>query len=134
MNVANQPPNATENRPRTFFIFDKFQAAAAIPPVTVTSLQRCSIMGVTTSLIQIPLIKIGRGSKIKCFQILRQAESDKPSQKCALLAIFSRRHATLHLVVSVRPSVRNIFELRAIFASLLLPNRPQLDCCVSGLV
>ena len=34
---------------------------------------------------------------------------------------------------SVHPS-RNIFELRAVFALLLLPNRPRLDCRVSGLV
>ena len=44
----------------------------------------------------------------------------------------------LHLAVSVGPSVRrsvgNISELRAIFALLLLPNRPRLDCRVSGLV
>ena len=56
--------------------------------------------------------------------------------------IFSRGHATLHLSVSVgrsvgqsvRPSVRHIFEFRAVFALLLLPNRPRLDCRVSGLV
>ena len=30
--------------------------------------------------------------------------------------------------------VPNIFELRAIFALRLLPNRPQLTCLVSGLV
>ena len=35
---------------------------------------------------------------------------------------------------SVRPSVRHIFEFRAVFALLLLPNRPRLDCRVSGLV
>ena len=38
---------------------------------------------------------------------------------------------------SVRPSVRpsrNIFEFRAVFALLLLSNRPRLDCRVSGLV
>ena len=35
---------------------------------------------------------------------------------------------------SVRPSVRHIFELRAVFALLLLLNRPRLDCRVSGLV
>ena len=56
--------------------------------------------------------------------------------------VFSRGHATLHLAVSVgrsvrrsvRLSVRHIFELRAVFALLLLPNRPRLDCHVSGLV
>ena len=36
--------------------------------------------------------------------------------------------------LSVRPSVRHIFEFRAVFALLLLPNRPRLDCRVSGLV
>ena len=35
---------------------------------------------------------------------------------------------------SVRPSVGHISELRAVFAFLLLPNRPRLDCRVSGLV
>ena len=51
--------------------------------------------------------------------------------------VFSRGHATLHLAVSVGRSVgpsRNIFEFRAVFALLLLPNRPRLDCRVSGLV
>ena len=28
---------------------------------------------------------------------------------------------------------RNVFELRAVFALLLLPIRPRLDCCVSAL-
>ena len=35
---------------------------------------------------------------------------------------------------SVGRSVRNISELRAVFALLLLPNRPRLDCRVSGLI
>ena len=30
--------------------------------------------------------------------------------------------------------VRNIFELRAVFALLPLPDRPRLSCRVSGLV
>ena len=30
--------------------------------------------------------------------------------------------------------VRHIFEFRAVFALLLMPNRPRLDCRVSGLV
>ena len=34
---------------------------------------------------------------------------------------------------SVRRSVRHNIELRAIIALLLLPNRPRLDCRVSGL-
>ena len=60
----------------------------------------------------------------------------------AVQCIFSRGHATLHLAVSVgrsvgrsvRPSVRHIFEFRAFLALLLLPNRPRLDCRVSGIV
>ena len=50
--------------------------------------------------------------------------------------LFSRGHATLHLAVSVGRSVgRSVtFEFRAVFALLLLPNRPRLDCRVSGLV
>ena len=56
--------------------------------------------------------------------------------------MFSRGHATLHLAVSVGrsvdrsvgPSVRHIFEFRAVFALLLLPKHPRLDCRVSGLV
>ena len=53
------------------------------------------------------------------------------------LSVFSRGHATLHLAVSVGPSVRpsQIFlKLRLIFELPLLPNRPRLDCRVSGLV
>ena len=34
----------------------------------------------------------------------------------------------------VRRSIRHIFEFRVVFALLLLPNRPRLDCHVSGLV
>ena len=53
-------------------------------------------------------------------------------------SIFSRGHATLHLAVSVGRqvpwSVRHIFEFCAVFALLLLPNHPPLDCRVSGLV
>ena len=52
--------------------------------------------------------------------------------------LFSRRHATLQLAVSgglsVRPSLRNIFELRSVFALLLLPNRLRQYCHVSSLV
>ena len=55
-----------------------------------------------------------------------------------IVRLFSRGYATLHLAVSVGrsvcPSVHHIFEFRAVFALLLLPNRPQLDCHVSGLV
>ena len=55
--------------------------------------------------------------------------------------IFSRGHATLHLAVSVGrsvgryvvPSVHHIFEFWAVFVLLLLPNRPRLECRVSGL-
>ena len=50
------------------------------------------------------------------------------------LSLFSGGHATLHLAVSVGPSVSHIFEFQAVFALLLLPNRPRLDCCVFGLV
>ena len=32
------------------------------------------------------------------------------------------------------PSVHHIFEFRAVFTLLLLPNHPPLDCRVSGLV
>ena len=39
-----------------------------------------------------------------------------------------------HLALSVGPSVGKIFELRVILTLLLLPNRPRLDCRVSGLV
>ena len=43
---------------------------------------------------------------------------------------FSRRHATLHLAVSVfpslHPSVLNLFELRAVFAILPQPTRTRL--------
>ena len=49
----------------------------------------------------------------------------------------SRGHATLHLAVSVGPSVcpSQIFlKLRSFFELPLLPNRPRLDSRVSGLV
>ena len=52
--------------------------------------------------------------------------------------VFSRGHATLELAVSVSRSVGRsvgqIFDLRVVFALPLLPNRPRLDCRVSGLV
>ena len=51
---------------------------------------------------------------------------------------FSRGHATLELAVSVGRSVGRsvgqIFDSRVVFALPLLPNRPRLDCRVSGLV
>ena len=69
-----------------------------------------------------------------------------------IVRLFSRGYATLELVSkskwaflvadtrlytlpcrSVGPSVHHIFEFRAVFALLLLPNRPRLDCRVSGL-
>ena len=58
------------------------------------------------------------------------------------IAVFSCVHPTLHLAVlvgrlvgwSVGPSIRHIFEFQAIFALLLLPNHPRLDCRVSDLV
>ena len=46
------------------------------------------------------------------------------------MILFSRGHATLHLAMSVG----NIFEFRAVFALLLLPNRLRLGYCVSDLV
>ena len=48
--------------------------------------------------------------------------------------LFSHGQATLHLAVSGGPFVQNIYELRAVYAILLLPNRPRLDCRVAGLV
>ena len=44
--------------------------------------------------------------------------------------LFSRRHAFLHLAVC--RYVRNISKLRVVYALLLLPIRPRLDCRVSG--
>ena len=47
------------------------------------------------------------------------------------------RSVCLSVCPSVRPSVhlsRNIFKFQAVFAFLLLPNRPRLDCRVSSLV
>ena len=53
-------------------------------------------------------------------------------------ALFLVADTRLHLAVSVGTSVGryvgHIFEFRAVFALLLLPNRPRLDCRVSGLV
>ena len=44
--------------------------------------------------------------------------------------IFSRGHATLHLAVSVRPTVPNFFVIRAVFVLRPLPNHPRLSCRV----
>ena len=52
----------------------------------------------------------------------------------AFVSLFLVGHATLHLAVLVGPSVGHISEFQAVFAVLLLPNRPLLDCRVSGLV
>ena len=65
---------------------------------------------------------------------MEEAETGKCRELEQVVEIFSRGHATLHLAVSVRRSVRHIFEFRVVFAVLLLPNRPRLDCRVSGLV
>ena len=54
----------------------------------------------------------------------------------SVMLVFSGRHGQ-HLAMSVGRSVRpsrNIFEFRAFFALLLLPNHLRLDCCVSGLI
>ena len=52
------------------------------------------------------------------------------------LSLFLVADTRLYTLVcrSVRPSVGRIFEFRAIFALLLQPNHPRLDCRVSGLV
>ena len=50
-----------------------------------------------------------------------------------VLVHFSRGHATLHLAVSVG-TFEIFLNLQVVFALLLLPNRPRLDCRVSGLV
>ena len=58
----------------------------------------------------------------------------------SLSGVFLVADMRLHLAVSVgrcvsvRPPVRHIFEIWAVFALLPLPNRPRLDCRVSGLV
>ena len=50
-------------------------------------------------------------------------------------AVYKQLFITVHeRSRSLRPSIRNIFELRAVFTSLLLPSRSRLDCRVSGLV
>ena len=56
--------------------------------------------------------------------------------KSSIDTIFSRGHTTTPCCVGwyVGMSVCHIFEFRAVFALLLLPNRPRLDCRVSGLV
>ena len=43
-------------------------------------------------------------------------------------------YATLPPALTVRRSVGDIFEFRAVLALLLLPSRPRLSCCVSSLV
>ena len=57
------------------------------------------------------------------------SETGLPCSGLVLLVADTR----LHLAVSVGRS-RNIFEMRAVFALLLLPNRPRQYCRVSGLV
>ena len=72
---------------------------------------------------------------VACYETLHPTMS---VHRLVPLSLFSRGHATLHLGLSVRRlvglSVGHIFEFRAVFALLLLPNRPRLDCRVSGLV
>ena len=50
------------------------------------------------------------------------------------MLIFSRGNATLHLAVSVGRSVRRSVGPVTFLNYELLPNRPRLDCRVSGLV
>ena len=70
----------------------------------------------------------------------RQAERSMINifQVMVFSTFFSRRHVTTpcHVGWSVGPLVcpSDIFELRAVFALPLQPNRPRLDCRVSGLV
>ena len=55
-------------------------------------------------------------------------------KKVRLLVADTRLHLAVSVGTSVRRYVRNIFELRAVFALRPLPNRPRLSCRVSGLV
>ena len=65
-----------------------------------------------------------------------------PSLTSPNLFLFLVADTRLHLAVSVGPSVcrsvgpsvHHIFEFRVVFALLLLPNCPRLDCRVSSLV
>ena len=58
------------------------------------------------------------------------------SDKFKSVFLFSHGHATTPCRVgqSVNPSVSHFVELPSVFALLLLPNCPRLDCRVSGLV
>ena len=58
------------------------------------------------------------------------------SDKFKSVFVFSHGHATTpcHVGRSVDLSVSHFVELPSVFALLLLPNCPRLDCRVSGLV
>ena len=85
------------------------------------------VRGFSAQLVSVPVIRSSIRSYFTVFYESRQIEP-------ILAALFSRGHATLELALSESRSVGHIFELRAVFALLRLPNRPRLDCRVSGLV
>ena len=69
---------------------------------------------------------INRQSRSFCFRLFLVADTRLYTLPC-----WSVRRS---VGPSVGPSVGHISEFRADFAVLLLPNRPRLDCRVSGLV
>ena len=72
--------------------------------------------------------------------LLYSLNVDLPVHQFPAVIAYCLEYASRFLVADTRlytlpcRSVGHIFEFRAVFALLLLPNRPRLDCRVSGLV
>ena len=70
-----------------------------------------------------------------CLSVCSTFCKNTNARDLGLMTFFSRYTLPCRsLSLSVRPSVQHISELRAVFALLLLPNRPRLSCCVSSLI
>ena len=78
-----------------------------------------------------------RQSNFYCFSVPRTKSSSCSIQQFLLYApkqAFTAHNSfsTMYKNQALTAHVRNIFEFRAVFDLLLLPNRPRLDCRISG--
>ena len=117
----------------SFFFFSPFLLTSSITPVAPVSLGSPLLLDLCYGAHLTNLSSLHLYSKAAVFSHLPYIHVHISRNKGPSL-FFSRGHATLHLAVLVRRSVCNIFEWRAVFVLLLLPNRPRQDCRVSGLV